>query len=238
MSGICKRTCDGTLYPQTTCPGFSAANVPGDVCGTDTNYFKCHACSHVAGYESHNFNSADPYVCQRTQCAAGYTTPENDGVCVPCPVHHKQVGTTCEPCTVGIDYQPNAGSNTCITCAWLTASPSCDAGFYAVQDFAAIEAYLLDSANAGVLPGTDLQKHFWCAQGYACLPCVPGTYKSSTTAAEQCTQCAIGDYQNAHGQTACFDCAAAADEQVTAGTGSTESAQCQCNLGYEPPSTP
>ena len=138
---------------------------------------------------------------------------------------------------MGSEHQPNPGSDTCVSCVWDIAGASCDAGFYAEASFQAIETYI--GANADVLPGTDLQKHFWCAQGYACLPCVPGKYKSSTTAAEQCTQCAIGDYQNAHGQTACFDCAAATDEQVTAGTGSTESAQCQCNLGYEPPpSTP
>ena len=235
-SGICKRTCNELKFPQTTCPGFEAAHVPADVCA-DQNYFKCHACSHLDGYESHDFDINHPTVCQRTACGAGHTTPVLNGVCVPCPVHTKQVGTKCEPCTVGVDHQPNAGSNTCITCAWLTASPSCEAGFYAVQDFDEIQQYLLDAANDGVLPGTDLQKHAWCAQGYACLPCMPGKFKSTTAAADACTSCPIGQYQNTHGQTACFDCATAADEQVTAAEGSTESAQCLCNLGYEPPTT-
>ena len=239
-SGICKRKCDEVEFPDTTCSGFKAANYDDTptLCPGNSTYFKCHECQHVDGQQSNDFDPANPTVCQRTPCSAGSTTPANDGVCVQCPVHTKQVGTTCEPCTPGTDYQPTAGSNTCIPCQWSTDGASCDAGFYAEANFAEIQQYLDKAENAGVLPGTDLQKHFWCARGYACLPCMPGTFKSSTAAVDECTPCAIGDYQNTHGQTACFDCASTADAQVTAGTGSISSNSCQCNLGYGAPDSP
>ena len=224
--GICERTCPELRHPHTSCTGFQKA---ADVCDADDiSYFECVSCEHVAQHESGVFDSTNPTTCQLSLCANGYTTPIANGECVPCPVHTKQENNQCVPCQVGAFYQPDIGQIDCQPCPWKVddlSGATCNAGFYAEAEFNNIQAYL--ASHAEILPDTDLQKHTWCAQGYACLPCVPGTFSA---AADACQACALGTYQNGYGQTACFDCAEAG--QATLETSSTRSTDCVCDVGF------
>jgi len=236
QTGLCDRICSETEYPDTTCVGFAAAHVAGSVCTEYPAFFKCYACAHLPGYKSHVFDILQPTICQRTPCPTGYTTPDNNGVCVPCPVHTKQVGSNCEPCTPGEEYQPNPGSTSCVSCPWKSPDATyCDEmGFFAATDIGTINSFLTNPLNNGILPGTALQKHAWCANGWACLPCMPGTFKDNFLADQPCTRCARGKYQNNHAQTVCFDCHASDSiQQNTISDGSIDVQDCKCALGFE-----
>jgi hypothetical protein len=66
----------------------------------------------------------------------------------------------------------------------------------------------------------------YCMQGYACLPCAPGTFEEGGV----CTPCDHGTYQHNFGATACFECAAG---QNTTAHGQNSSKACVCVPGFE-----
>jgi hypothetical protein len=66
----------------------------------------------------------------------------------------------------------------------------------------------------------------YCMQGYACLPCAPGTFEEGGV----CTPCDHGTYQHNFGATACFECAAG---QNTTARGQNSSKACVCVPGFE-----
>jgi hypothetical protein len=66
----------------------------------------------------------------------------------------------------------------------------------------------------------------YCMQGYACLPCPPGTFEDRGL----CTPCDYGTYQHNFGATACFGCDAG---QNTTARGQNSSTACVCTPGFE-----
>jgi hypothetical protein len=100
---------------------------------------------------------------------------------------------------------------------------------------ASINTYLLDPQNDEILPTSAEQMHAWCAMGHACLPCMPGTFKSGYIADEMCASCALAKFQNSHGQTTCLDCNSVdgdVDELTTLSVGSKSANDCMCALGF------
>jgi hypothetical protein len=66
----------------------------------------------------------------------------------------------------------------------------------------------------------------FCVQGYACLPCAPGTMEQHGL----CEKCEYGAYMPNFGATVCFPCAAG---QNTTAPGQHASSACVCTPGFE-----
>jgi hypothetical protein len=66
----------------------------------------------------------------------------------------------------------------------------------------------------------------FCVQGYACLPCAPGTSEQHGL----CEKCGYGAYMPKFGATVCFSCAAG---QNTTAPGQNTSSACVCTPGFE-----
>jgi hypothetical protein len=102
----------------------------------------------------------------------------------------------------------------------------CGEGRGLYTEFAEVEAlFALYTADRPAILLKDYIEGF-CVQGYACLPCAPGTIEQNGL----CEECGHGAYMPNFGATECFPCAAG---QNTTAPGQHASAACVCTPGFE-----
>jgi len=165
-------------------------------------------------------------------------------------------------------HQPGRSNDGCLDCLFvddITDSTldtfTCDPGFYVETGFSAINQFIQTHATAIGMPSaffedtgqfyinpesTQFEHHEatmrgWCAAGFACLPCPPGTFQETQEIVKDgsaininvCTQCAVGAFQNNYAQQSCFKCADDDGTQTTESSGSTNSGQCLCRAGHQ-----
>ena len=247
----CVSICSVLDYPfSAKCDGTDRAS--GE-CGSNTHKrYQCQRCWPRARSILLQFDTADPFNCQYEECAPGFISSA-DNTCIPCPVHTRQELNACTDCLVEEElHQPLQGQAQCAACLfhqWDNTSHTynCAPGQHVLTTLQAITAYTAQHASQIALPfseegqenahHTDLMRT-WCAQGYACLPCVPGT-AAQTGGMQACESCAQGLYQNNYGSTACVHCSPGDEEfivsQTTLQQGSTSHEDCVCSDGHGVP---
>lgn len=158
-------------------------------------------------------------------CPPGFLWVAPLYTCVPCKpgFYHDFDGSGyCVPCPIG-SYSELEGSTACAICATVrtVASPTCivDALNETSQNYNTTTTIL--SCGSGYEP-----------RGGACMPCIPGFFKSNLTASsssEPCSPCAAGSYAPSPASTACTRCAF---PLVSTQWGGTECIKCA--TGYVP----
>lgn len=226
--GACVSPCAGL---NATC-AHAAAHVCTDASGA--RFFNCSVCAPRPGFATRAFDAQDPrFECAYEACAAGAASPADAHECTPCPVNHVAAdaqAAACESCNTSTTgrYSRVAGGLACGECFEAgepEASPCADGrGLYA--RFAdVLELFALYARERPEILLHEYVERF-CAQGYACLPCAPGTVER----AGRCEPCGYGEYMPNFGATACFACA---EGQNTTARGQNASAACVCTPGFE-----
>lgn len=216
----CVHVC-GNVSSLTCEDGFFATSVCVDA---SPHLYTCSPCDVVAGKHIMPWDAQNPASCVYDDCPAG--TYESGGVCNQCAVNAYSETSgqqACISCAYG-KYTEAEGSSSCVECFTRDISgAACDAGEELSNNLLFIETFFNTSALAH-------QSHFdlarFCADGYACLPCAPGTYEQNGA----CTPCEVGTYQPNFKATSCFACGGTL---TTLQEGSREPGECVCREGFE-----
>jgi hypothetical protein len=192
-------------------------------CLHDHNVWKCEDCSPRTGKQ--NIPTVGD-ICQYEDCAAGTYSNATSTICHHCPQHsfsNSPGQESCILCNISVgEYQTDTGQDHCQTCV-LNSAHKCQSGFYAARTVEEVQQYFTD--NPSLAHYDQLQN--WCIDGFACLPCPPGSYEVSSV----CMQCPIDTFQHNYGTTACFNCA---ESTTTNGIiGAIDKNACVCREGYE-----
>jgi hypothetical protein len=215
-------------------PVCEAHDYAKDVCQTlGTNRYTCAACEIETGKQMTNFTlRPSKNECHQTDCDPG--SYGSGGVCHSCPVNSYSGAAgmgECTACGFG-KYQPNEGANECLTCfvdSIEMPANACGPGAHIVTSILEIVQYFSmvnGTEEFNDSPLTDNMMRGFCQQGYACLPCPPG----SRAEHGNCTACTTGTYQPHFMATTCFECSAG---QTTRNTGATRNEECVCVGGFE-----
>lgn len=237
------QSCANTCYEHQAAP-CSADEITTSLCVTSgVQYYKCTRCNMVPGKSLQVIRDTTACTdgicpldetCAATDCAAGHYNPTTNtaATCTPCPVHSYAAGpgaTECTACELSQGtHQPSTGQDTCVDCfASTPAAPVCTPGqihtnpdtgnLFTKQDidvfFASHDGKLFPSWRE------------YCAMGYACLPCPPGTFEDAGV----CTPCAVGFFANNFAQAVCTPCG---QHLTTLATGATDATACVCIPGF------
>jgi hypothetical protein len=224
------------------CAGLASAcahaAVSSCVDSAGSQFYDCMACPALAGFETKAFEVGAPaYACAYEGCAAGTASSEDEHTCNACPrnsiadapLAHRCV--SCNTSTSGL-FSRAVGGVGCSACfAEPGRSDLCGAtggqpGRGMEDDFWRVSAlFVLYSEDRPAVLLEDYVEEY-CMQGYACLPCPPGTFEDRGL----CTPCDYGTYQHNFGATACFGCDAG---QNTTARGQNSSTACVCTPGFE-----
>ena len=216
----CVHKC-GNVSSPTCEDGFFASGICSDV---SPNLYTCSPCNTVAGKHIMPWDAQNPATCVYDECPPG--TYESESVCNQCAVNTYSETSgqqACASCAYG-KYTEAGGSSSCIECFTKDISgATCDAGEQLSADISFIESFFNTSALTH-------QAHFdlerFCADGYACLPCSPGTFEQNSA----CTPCEVGTYQPNFKSTSCFACGGTL---TTLQEGSKQPEECVCREGFE-----
>lgn len=187
--------------------------------------YKCEQCPLLPGKEPGAWSAGDHTTCQYTACSAGYFS-DTGAACTQCPAHTFSAAQA-SSCTDCLETEwSDPGSAACSTCfaGNAPAGATCEAGFFMSRDFDVIKNYY---TTHGAEEHRDMRK--LCKQGYACLPCAPGTFKGAQ-GTEPCSQCNAGTFQNNFAASSCEPCDTT---QTTQKKGSNNPVACECKKGYE-----
>jgi hypothetical protein len=192
-------------------------------CPQDSNVWKCEDCDPLAGKRN---MPTTGNTCQYEDCLSGKFSNATSTICHHCPQHSFSDSPgqdSCTPCNILVgEYQTDTGQDHCQTCV-LNSAHKCQSGFYAARTVEEVQQYFTD--NPSLAHYNQLQN--WCIDGFACLPCPPGSYEVSSV----CMQCPIDTFQHNYGTTACFNCA---ESTTTNGIiGAIDKNACVCREGYE-----
>ena len=204
---------------------------------TGQQFYNCTACPSLAGFETKAFELGNPaYACAYEGCAPG-TASSEEHACTPCPQNSISSGAnahrcvSCNTSSSGL-FSRGDGGTVCSACFAQQGSPGL-CGAAAGQPGRGMEddfwrARALFAVYSEDRPEVRLEDYVeeYCMQGYACLPCAPGTFEEGGV----CTPCDHGTYQHNFGATACFECAAG---QNTTARGQNSSKACVCVPGFE-----
>jgi len=212
---------------EDPCLGAGAACALGEkmtsVCPHDPGLYICEPCPPKAGSVFAAWAPSAPSTCQYTECDSG-TVPDA-GVCAPCPSNTFSPGnaSACTPCPRGTEAPP--GSSACSPCfeGSPPANQTCAPGAEASRNLSTALARLAGAALPPELQESTMRA--FCAAGFACLPCLPGSYESGGA----CLPCAVGTYQHTPAATACLACG---NHTTTAAPGSTSGDDCGCADGF------
>jgi hypothetical protein len=227
------------------CAGLNAtcAHAAATAC-TDSDgarFFNCTACAAVAGFATRAFDAAEPaFACAYDGCLAGTASGADEHACTPCALNtvaaaaHAHACVACNTSASGL-FSRETGGTACEACfagaaaaaaAAAGAGALCGAGRGFENDFGRVQAlFALYAVDRAAVRLEDFAEGY-CLQGYACLPCAPGTFEAGGL----CAPCGYGTYQHNFGATACFACAAG---QNTTARGQNSSAACVCTPGFE-----
>lgn len=177
-----------------------------------------------ADCSSNTYSSADNSQCET--CLSNSVSGVSSGAQTDCkcvPGYVGPDGGTCVACIPG-KFKASNGTSACTLCAQ---------GKYLGLSGATLDVCLECARNSTSPDGSDENTDCVCDRGLtgiahtdSCVACEPGKYKSLAGAAE-CTLCSAATYSVA-GLSVCTQC-------PTGGTsleGSTDVADCKCNLGY------
>lgn len=195
------------------------------------SYFQCAPCPEVKGSRVLSWISSTPSLCQYQVCPAG--TYGSDNTCLPCAKHTftpSQNMSYCLQCNANTTgyYQDAIGQSGCVQCfsqALSEPEPECDPGKARVRNWTVIKDYF---HRTGLHQHEDLNT--FCSDGYACLPCEPGSFLSETLPqGSPCVTCAVGSYQPHFQSSRCHICS---HGQSTGRLGATSSDECVCQNGF------
>lgn len=193
-------------------------------------YYSCLPCPASRGSTILPWSASTPTTCLYQPCPAGKF--EANGQCHDCEKHSYTASpnsTSCTSCEAEITgtYSAVQGATSCETCfTGVPASMQCTAGRMIMRNMQNIHSYF---ASDPVPPTTYKKVKRYCEEGYACLPCKPGHFQSSSDQTE-CVKCPKGKYQHLWQASACFDCA---HGQSTNRSGAVHVSECVCEPGFE-----
>lgn len=223
----CVSPCAGL---NSTCP-HAALSACVDASGT--RFFNCSVCPQLPGFGTTPFDAQDPvFSCAYEGCLPGTASSADEHTCHPCPLNHVAAGAqaaecvSCNTSSTGL-FSRSPGGAECGACfAEEGVWAACGGGRGLHTTFANVET--LFALYTEDRPGIRLSDYIerFCVQGYACLPCAPGTIEQHGL----CEKCAYGSYMPNFGATACFPCAAG---QNTTAPGQNASSACVCTPGFE-----
>jgi hypothetical protein len=220
------------------CAGLNAtcahAALSACVDASGTPFFNCSVCPPRPGFETKAFDAQAPvFECAYEECLSGTASSADEHTCSPCRVNaiaadaRAAVCVACNTSTTGL-FSSAPGGTECSACleAQGSAEALCGEGRGLYTEFAEVEAlFALYTADRPAILLKDYIEGF-CVQGYACLPCAPGTIEQNGL----CEECGYGAYMPNFGATECFPCAAG---QNTTAPGQHASAACVCTPGFE-----
>ena len=196
-------------------------------------FFNCSVCPPRPGFETKAFDAQAFSECAYEECLPGTASSADEHACSPCPANAIAAGAravgcvACNTSTTGL-FSRSPGGTECSACLEAQGTPEalCGEGRGLYTDFAEVEAlFALYREDRGAIRLIDYIEGF-CVQGYACLPCAPGTIEQNGL----CEECGYGAYMPNFGATVCFPCAAG---QNTTAPGQHASAACVCTPGFE-----
>jgi hypothetical protein len=225
-NGVCQSRCSDK---RPACEPHERAS---DTCTLNdgTRLYTCEHCQVALGFQLVLFaDRSQKSECTTTPCEAGFYGRE--GQCLSCPEHeysNTSAMSVCVSCPWGT-HQPSTGSSECLTCFQNTVDVSCGDGIQKYFTLESIEQYFHSVKTTAEFAGSILTISLlrtFCQQGYACLPCPPGSYEHQGI----CTACATGTYQPHFKSTACFQCS---EGLTTVTPNATRSSDCVCQPGFE-----
>jgi len=195
-------------------------------------FFNCSACAPLPGFETVAFDADNPvFSCAYAECAPGTASSADEHTCTACPVNHVARAArtaecaSCNTSTSGL-FSRSPGGTACGACFQGEAAGVCSGGRGLHTLFPEVERlFALYAEDRPEIRLTDYIEGF-CVQGYACLPCAPGTSEQHGL----CEKCEYGAYMPNFGATVCFSCAAG---QNTTAPGQNTSSACVCTPGFE-----
>ena len=225
--GPCVHRCRNATY--SACPA-SAYIKSTCVMPDGSVLYDCGACSARPGMRVGAWTPASS-TCVYEPCPVGFfnaARAPDEVQCSACAVDTVSAASgavacvSCNTSSTGL-YQPAGGQSACVPCfadPGRLAAGECRPGELKTGNESLIRRYFQD-AIAEHLDMTAL-----CHAGFACLPCVPGTYEL----AGECVECDTGTYQPNYMSTQCFACA---DGQNTTRRGAASETACVCIPGHE-----
>ena len=220
---------DGASLTLPACQHGEYASATCEVGGVA--YFQCKVCPAVKGSRVLSWMSSTPLMCQYQVCAAG--TYGIDNTCLPCAKHTytpSQNMSHCLHCNANTTgyYQDATGQSGCVQCfsqALSEPEPECGPGKARVRNWTVIKDYF---HRTGLHQHEDLNT--FCSDGYACLPCEPGSFLLETRPqGSPCVACALGSYQPHFQSSRCHTCSRG---HSTGRSGAISSDECVCQNGF------
>lgn len=160
-------------------------------------------------------------ICQYEDCSPNTFNNGTFLTCQSCPVNEYSSARaeTCIPCARN-EHRPLEVS-ACTFCLTGTTpvGATCEPGFKLYNYIEDLNIYFGDNPN--IYEKWDE----YCTNGYACLPCEPGTYEDSG----ECKPCEEGKFNSNYAQTICTECGNGLGHTRT---GERDPTNCACEPGY------
>jgi hypothetical protein len=227
-NGECVSPCAGLNSTCSHAARSACVDARGD------RFFNCSVCAPRPGVETKAFDAQAPvFDCAYAECLPGTASSAEEHACSPCRANYVAVDAgaagcvSCNTSTTGL-FSRAPGGTECGACMEAQGTPGalCGEGRGLYTEFAEVEAlFALYAEDRREILLRDYIEGF-CVQGYACLPCAPGTMEQHGL----CEKCEYGAYMPNFGATVCFPCAAG---QNTTAPGQHASSACVCTPGFE-----
>ena len=233
------RSCEPKCHsPTLECTwGYHASEAPCTDMGAPR--YNCVPCEIRPGQHLENWDASTSTQCTYQDCNPGQYGDDN--TCKPCPANtfsDTPASSVCTPCAAG--YESGGGLAACQLCFLAdldsyseypdpyTPSPiNCNRGEMISRN---VTTTLHHLTSAPVSADASVVARAWCDQGYACLPCAPGSFAQNDVTNYTCAPCDYGHYQSDWGQTSCHACA---HGQSTLRQGAVRADECRCVGGFE-----
>ena len=193
-------------------------------------HYECEECAPQSGHRTLPWSSSTPQECAYDECAAGtFSSGHNCEACGVNTYSPAAGASSCLNCNTlesGL-YQTNVGASACVNCLGHAGDANaCTPGHEFVNTFARMQA--LFNMYAATSEELRLESYYnsFCQAGFACLPCVKGTYEKGRI----CHNCTLGSYNPNYAATACYACSSG---QNTTSTGATNASLCVCTPGFD-----
>lgn len=213
---------DGTIY--------EVLRVPDDY---QTPALQCYACKNGSYYQDNQCiycgdNQITSSVTGQCECKAGYTSLNNHGQCIACPIGSYKslpgIGN-CTQCPYVGSYSPQASTS--------LSQCLCNSGYYLFQGkcekcpVGTYSSFPNTNPSCQACP-TSLTTMYTGSTSFQECSCPPGTYYDQFNV--KCNNCSIGYYYPSYGYQ--LGCIACPSPTITPYTGSTSKSDCKCSVGY------